>query len=156
VPWSSALDSFAYGTLNLMLGNDPGAPAIEAVGNEFAGPLPRGGGLRDLRRQELLRQLDGKDIGSWMSFQARRGSLLRVNKVLEGFRYYVSVSGMFDLPRVIGSFTTNLECSFGGLRGRPLVRGDVLGLRGVRSVGGKTVRRQSIFPPQSTPYGSVG
>ena len=36
VPWSSALDGFAYGTLNLLLGNDPAAPAIEVMGNEFA------------------------------------------------------------------------------------------------------------------------
>lgn len=143
VPWSSALDSFAYGTLNLMLGNDPGAPAIEAVGNEFAVRFHEEATCV-ICGAKVAAQLDGNEIESWKSFQARRGSLLRVDKVLEGFRYYVGVSGIFDLPRVIGSFATNLECSFGGLRGRPLVRGDVLGLRGVRSVGEKHVPAEYI------------
>jgi antagonist of KipI len=143
VPWSSALDSLAYGTLNFMLGNDPGAPAIEAMGNEFA-----------LRFHEettcaicgarVSAQLDGEEIDSWASFKVGRGSLLRVSRVLEGFRYYVGVSGTFDLPRVIGSFSTNLECRFGGLRGRPLIRGDVLGVKATRSVEEKSVPAEYI------------
>jgi antagonist of KipI len=125
VPWSSALDRFAYGTLNLLLGNDPAAPAIEVVGNQFS--------LRFLEEASLAvtgarvtALLDGEEIGSWKTFRAKKGATLRVVKVMEGFRYYVGVSGMFDLPRVIGSFSTNLECRFGGLHGRPLMKGDMM------------------------------
>jgi biotin-dependent carboxylase-like uncharacterized protein len=149
VPWSSALDSFAYGTLNLMLGNDPGAPALEVVGNEFAVRFHEETTCA-ICGARVTAQLDGDEIGSWQSFQARRGSLLRVSKVLEGFRYYVGVSGVFDLPRVIGSFATNLECRFGGLRGRPLVRGDVLGVKGTRSVEERSVPVEyvpALHPP---------
>jgi antagonist of KipI len=125
VPWSSALDGFAYGTLNLLLSNDPAAPTIEVVGNQFS--------LRFLEEASfaitgarVTALLDGEEVGSWKTFRAKKGAVLRVVEVMEGFRYYVGVSGMFDLPRVIGSFSTNLECRFGGFHGRPLMKADMM------------------------------
>jgi biotin-dependent carboxylase-like uncharacterized protein len=150
VPWSSALDSFAYGTLNLLLSNDPGSPAIEVMGNEFAVRFHEES-TSAICGAPVAAQLDGEEIVSWRSFRARRGSVLRVNRVLEGFRYYVGVSGVFDLPRVIGSFATNLECRFGGLRGRPLIRGDVLGIKECRSVEEKSVPAEYL-PVLHPPY----
>jgi allophanate hydrolase subunit 2 len=118
VPWSSALDGFAYGTLNLLLGNDPAAPVIEVVGNDFSLRFHEEASFA-ITGARVNALLDGSEIVSWRSSRARKGATLRVIKVMEGFRYYVGVSGIFDLPKVIGSFSTNLECRFGGIMGDP-------------------------------------
>src|SRR5512147_2088644 len=94
VPWSSALDSFAYGTLNLMLGNGPGAAAIEVMGNEFAVRFHEETTCA-ICGASVAAQLDGDEVGSWASFRVIRGSLLRVTRVVEGFRYYVGIAGTF-------------------------------------------------------------
>jgi allophanate hydrolase subunit 2 len=128
VPWSSALDGFAYGTLNLLLGNDPAAPAIEVLGNDFSLRFYEEASFA-IAGARVNGLLDGEEITSWKSFRAKKGATLRVTKVMEGFRYYVGVSGMFDLPKVIGSFSTNVECRFGGYNGRPLMKGDVVAMK---------------------------
>jgi len=45
--------------------------------------------------------------------------------VEEGFRYYVGFPGSLNLERVISSYSTNVECRFGGLKGTPLKEGAV-------------------------------
>ena len=125
VPWSSALDGFAQGTVNLLLGNDPAAPVIEVLGNNFSVRFGEDVSFA-ITGARVNALLDGEEIIAWRSFRAKKGATLRVVKVIEGFRYYMGVSGMFDLPRIIGSFSTNLECGFGGYNGRPLIKGDMV------------------------------
>jgi antagonist of KipI len=71
--------------------------------------------------------------------------------VVEGFRYYVGFAGGMELPRVMGSFSTNLECRFGGLNGRPLVKGDRIAIAGAGRVGRKAVP-ESHIPDMRSPH----
>ena len=109
------------------------------------------GGLRHRVLHRLFRRHDGghhrrdgwapsstaRPSSHGPTFHAKAGSLLRVAGVLEGFRYYVGFAGRMDLPRVMGSFSTNIECAFGGFKGRPLVKGDRIGIAEGRRVGPK-------------------
>jgi len=150
VPWSSALDGFAYGTLNLLLGNDPAAPAIEVLGNDFSLRFYEEASFA-IAGARVSGFLDGEEITSWKSFRAKKGATLRVSKVVEGFRYYVGVSGMFDLPEVIGSFSTNVECRFGGYNGRPLMKGDAVAIKDSRLIDEREVpsgQLADLGPPQ--------
>lgn len=131
VPSSSALDGLAFKTLNLLLGNQPDTPAIEVVGTEFALSFTEELTVA-ITGARVLAHLDGETVPPWSAFTVRKGSLLRVGRVLEGFRYYVGFAGRIKIPRIINSFSTNLECAFGGFRGRPFMRGDRIRLKDKR------------------------
>jgi allophanate hydrolase subunit 2 len=84
-----------------------------------------------------------------MSFTARAGEILTVDEVREGFRYYVGFSGSPVIEKIIGSYTTNLECRFGGYRGRALQKGDRIDLEDIRRVDVKRIAED--FIPRMTP-----
>jgi allophanate hydrolase subunit 2 len=87
-----------------------------------------------------------------MSFEARAGEILKVDEVMEGFRYYVGFSGTPVLEKVIGSYTTNLECRFGGYRGRALQKGDRIDFEDIRMVDVQRIPEKFIprmMPPHT-------
>lgn len=55
--------------------------------------------------------------------------LLRLGAIRTGLRAWLAVEGGFDVPRVLGSRSTDLRGGFGGLHGRALRSGDALPLR---------------------------
>lgn len=150
VPPSSALDSLALTSLNLLLGSSIDTAAIEVVGPEFSLAFTEEMAVA-LTGAKVLASVDGEMVRPWATFAVRKGSLLRVSRVLEGFRYYVGFSGSMVLPRVMGSFSTNVECMFGGFKGRPLMKGDRIGLRDKRKTEQKAVPEEYI-PPMNPPH----
>ena len=53
---------------------------------------------------------------------------LRIGTLRTGLRAWLAISGGIDVPRIMGSRSTDLRGGFGGLDGRALVRDDVLPL----------------------------
>jgi biotin-dependent carboxylase-like uncharacterized protein len=150
VPASSVLDHHAFRAANHLTGNPPDAPVIEVMGNEFT--LKFGVNVKcAITGARVKAFIDGVHVDPWSSFHAREGSILEVQETIEGFRYYVSFSGIMGLQRVIGSYATNLECRFGGFRGRPLVKGDVLELFDVTATAERALRDEHI-PPMNPPH----
>jgi antagonist of KipI len=144
VPSSAALDAFACKALNSILGNDTSTPALEIMGGDFSVEL--GDDVTcAVTGAKVAAYLDGAPMKPWTSVRARKGGLLRVRAVMEGFRYYFGVSGTMVLERAMGSFTTNLECRFGGYRGRPLMKGDTIELRDAR------LEEERSFPEEFIP-----
>lgn len=150
VPGSAALDQFAYNILNYLVGNKPGAPALEIMGNEFSVRL-NAEMTCAITGAQVTAYLDDKPITPWVSFPVRKGGTLRVKEVLEGFRYYVGFSGLMDVDRAIGSYSTNIECRFGGFRGRPLMKGDRVGLKEPRLIGERFVPEEAL-PAMDAPH----
>jgi antagonist of KipI len=77
--------------------------------------------------------LQRDDLGAWpvplgRSVLARPGNLLSFGGRKYGCRAYVAFAGGLDVPRMLGSRSTDLGSGFGGHRGRPLQQGDVLGV----------------------------
>jgi antagonist of KipI len=123
VPPSPALDRYALSALNHLMGNESYAPAIEVIGEKFS--------LRfntdvccAITGARVRAILQGRALHSWTAFEAKAGDVLTVDKVIEGFRYYVGFSALLALEKVIDSYSTNLECRFGGYQGRALRKGD--------------------------------
>lgn len=148
VPSSRALDGAALAALNRLLENSADAPAIEVFGTEFSIAFSAAA-TAAITGARVAAFLDGAAVEPWATFHAKAGSVLRVAGVLEGFRYYVGFAGFMDLPRVMGSFSTNLECTFGGFKGRPFVKGDRIAIEGGRLSGRKGVPESHI--PQMNP-----
>jgi antagonist of KipI len=143
VPPSSALDHYACKALQRLTGHIEDTPALEVMGASFA--------LRfhhdvtcAITGARVKATVDDKPVRPWTSFRAAEGSLLRIQEVVEGLRYYIGFSGTIALESVIGSFTTNLECCFGGYRGRVLEAGDRLAFKEIPAIERRAIPENKI------------
>jgi biotin-dependent carboxylase-like uncharacterized protein len=150
VPPSAALDSFAYKMLNVLLKNPAGTPAIEVMGKDFSLQI-HADVTCALTGARVEATLNGEPLEPWTSFCAQKGSILKVKAILEGFRYYVGFSGKMDAEWAINSFSTNLECRFGGFKGRPFVKGDRVRITGPRMEKSNTIHEKNI-PGMKPPH----
>lgn len=137
---SGAMDPFALTVANHLLGNEPGAAAIEcALGGieirflsdtrfSLAGP-------------DMKARLDDAPVPPWWATPARAGQVLKTGMLAYGMRFYIGVAGGIDVAAVMGSRSTDLKGGFGGFEGRMLKPGDRLALG---AAGGSTPFRQAF------------
>jgi biotin-dependent carboxylase-like uncharacterized protein len=150
VPSSSSLDCYAFHAVNYLTGNPVDAPAIEVVGGEFA--LRTDVGITcAITGAKVIASNDGVPVKPWTPFKAKKGSIIEIKEVVEGFRYYVGFSGIMALEKVIGSYSTNIECRFGGFSGRPLMGGDIIQFCDVKTGEGRVLQDEYI-PSMNPPH----
>ncbi len=123
VPVGGACDTWSLAVANLLVGNEPGAAALEMT---IVGPTLRA-------HDEVVVGIAGAEMGGAPTGRAMR---LRADEQLElagaapaagvGARAYLAISGGFDVAPVLGSAATALAAGFGGFEGRALRRGDLL------------------------------
>ncbi len=125
---AGAADPVSFRIANLLVGNDPGAPALEMT---LLGPI-----LEFEQRTTVA--LAGAScecrLGSGPApfaeaFEVLSGEVLACGSMLSGARSYLAVQGGFDVPLILGSASTYLPGCFGGLEGRKLKAGDLLQIR---------------------------
>jgi len=123
---SGAADALALRAGNLLVGNAANAAALEMTltGGEF------------VFESGAVIALTGSDFGSsvamWQPVEIRPGETVRCGAARNGARCYLAVRGGLDVPRTMGSASVHVMTGVGG---RPLRRGDVLG------IGSAAVRR---------------
>jgi len=125
VPQAGAMDQWSLAAANAYAGNDKHGAALEwAIA---------GGSLRFER--DTMIGLAGAGIDAAIgdrpvrgneSITARRGETLKVQGITTRRFLYVAIRGGVDCPLVLGSRSTYLPASFGGIDGRRLKTGDVL------------------------------
>jgi len=129
---AGALDATALELANRSVGNAAAAAGLELT---LAGPTLRF--LRPVRfalaGADLGAVLQRADLGDWpvpsgVPVLARPGNRLVFRQRLAGCRAYLAFAGGIDVPRVLGSRSTDRLAGFGGLGGRPLAAGDRLGV----------------------------
>lgn len=120
-----AMDRAAHRIVNLLAGNAADAATLEAT---LLGPAIEfdGDTLLALGGADLNATLDGESAPMWRPFIARSGSVLSLDRPRSGCRAYIAVAGGIDVPRVLGSRSTDLIACFGGVDGRALRSGDTL------------------------------
>ncbi len=133
VPVSGPMDAFAHATANRLVGNDPGAAALEFA---YSGPVleARADCVVALAGVGFALEVDGAPHAAWMAVRARAGATLSVVSAQRAGWGYLAVSGGIDNPPVMGSRATYTRASFGGLEGRPLREGDLLPIGANRAV----------------------
>ncbi|MCD2188705.1 biotin-dependent carboxyltransferase family protein [Actinomycetospora soli] len=126
-PPSGALDSFAYHVGNALVGNAPGAAALEAV---YLGPTLEftADTVIAVTGADIPATLDGEAVPTWESVAVRAGQTLAFGQLTGGARPYVAVAGGIDVPAVYGSRSTYTLVGMGGFGGRGLAEGDELTL----------------------------
>ncbi len=125
VPPSGPMDPLALRLANRLVGNAPGAAALEIT---VAGPTLGA-------RCELEVAVAGAPIDLWLDgavvpmhavLRMQAGQTLRIGRVSAGCRAYLAVAGAIDVPAYLGSCSTFTLGQFGGHGGRVLRAGDVL------------------------------
>lgn len=142
VPTGGAMDGFALQRANLLLGNAPGAAAIELV----AGPL-RLRARRDcwlaLAGAAFELRIAGQLQPPGLRYRLPAGERAELQGPQQGQYALLAVDGGIALPTVLGSQSTALRAGFGGLDGRALRRGDLLPLGAPRAF----MRRRGLAAP---------
>jgi len=125
VPPSGALDTFSVRIGNLLVGDGEEEACLEITLT----------GLKIKALKEAVIAITGGDLSPtlneeplemWRTHLLVEGDTIAFKKVKAGCRAYLSVSGGFVVPKIMGSSSTYLFGNFGGLDGRKLRRGDIL------------------------------
>jgi biotin-dependent carboxylase-like uncharacterized protein len=141
---SGAMDRLALATANALVGNAPGAGAIEfaLVGGTFT---VEGGVVRlALVGASCALTCDGAPVAPATSFRLEPGRMLTVGPAEAGVYAYLAVAGGFALPLALGSLSLHARAGIGGLSGRALQAGDRLPLNLSEAAAGPDL---SLPPP---------
>ncbi|MCX7966771.1 MAG: hypothetical protein N2596_09125, partial [Syntrophorhabdaceae bacterium] len=92
VPLSSCLDDFAYEALKYLIDTHENPPVIEIIGSGFSLKFHSEISCA-ITGARVEASLDNEICHAWKTFQAKKGSVLRIKSVKEGFRYYIGFSG---------------------------------------------------------------
>ncbi len=125
VPVAGPMDSYSHRLANQILGNDPGAAALEVtlIGPELEASKPTTCVVQGARFDATV---DGKSVDVTRPFVIPAGQRLRFGARQSGSRATVAVRGGFDLPKEFDSRATSLVSGIGPFSGRALQAGDVL------------------------------
>jgi biotin-dependent carboxylase-like uncharacterized protein len=116
---SGAADPVALRLGNRLLGNRPGAAALEMtlLGGTFV--FHRDTTVA-LSGADFGATLDGIPLPPWRQHRVCAGQSLQVGSTREGARCYLCVRGGIDVPLFLGSASTHLLSGTGGFKGRAL------------------------------------
>ncbi|MEG2040891.1 MAG: biotin-dependent carboxyltransferase family protein, partial [Hafnia sp.] len=127
------LDAPTLYAANLLVGNRGTDAGLEVTLGECTVEFTRDGWMA-LTGAGCDAYLDKQRIWTGWNYPVRAGQRLVLHRPKRGMRSYLAVSGGIDVPKVLGSRSTDLTGGFGGLDGRRLKDGDVLPLGEVRRV----------------------
>ena len=139
---SGAFDRRAYEAGRLLLGNHPGAAALEVVLGGLR--LRATGPTRSvLTGGQVAATVGGREVRLGEPFDIDQGEELALRHCSAGIRVYVSFAGGIDVPPALGSRSTDL---LSGLGPAPLRAGDLLPL-GTGSQGAEVAEAPSLIEP---------
>ncbi|MDJ0751753.1 MAG: biotin-dependent carboxyltransferase family protein [Woeseiaceae bacterium] len=126
VPSGGAADTLSLALANRLVGNAWHATALEMT---MLGPVLRfdSESAIAIAGAPLQATLNGKPLDCHATVFAKPGDELNAGGTTVGARSYIAIAGGFDADDVLGSTSTNLQAGFGGLQGRALQNGDILG-----------------------------
>uniref|UniRef100_A0A832EK29 Biotin-dependent carboxyltransferase family protein n=1 Tax=Desulfacinum infernum TaxID=35837 RepID=A0A832EK29_9BACT len=125
VPVSGAMDRAALELGNELVGNTPGAAALEIFSGGFRARFLTEVSFTVTGFDPDVR-LNGHGVDLWTPHTARAGDVVSIDAGRLGLWHYLCLAGGIDVPFVLGSRSTYLRGRFGGLEGRALRPGDVL------------------------------
>jgi antagonist of KipI len=142
---SGAMDWYAARVANMLVGNDPeeGAIEIHFPSSQF---LFLQDALISICGADFTPVADETPVSVWKTVWVKKNSVLTFRNNQWGIRCYLAVHGGFDLPRWLGSLSTNLKASAGGMNGGALKKNDVLHLRAGKYEQTDRHESNTVFP----------
>lgn len=121
------VDHLAFRLANVLVGNDPGAAALEIPMGRFTARAHFRGLVALCGADGADPTVNGRPVPMWQAFELRPGDVLSCGAAKgPGFRLYLALSGGIDVPPVLGALALHTMGGIGGMDGRPLIRGDLL------------------------------
>ncbi len=110
---------------NALVGNTNAAAVLEMTLMGITAVL-EGEGTIALTGADMGACMDGIPVERYQAIPVKGKCRLTMGMAKNGCRGYLAVSGGIDVPLIMGSRSTDVKCSLGGLDGRPLKAGDEL------------------------------
>ena len=145
-----AMDVYSMRLANILVGNarDEGALEITCMGIEAEFDSDA---VIAITGADMSPEVNGAPIPTYEAVSVHAGDVLSMKMAKSGMRAYLAVAGGFEIPKVMGSYSTNLKCGIGGFLGRKLKVGDEIGLRRcTRLIGERKAEKENEFPKEVT------
>jgi antagonist of KipI len=128
VPANGAMDERAHRLANALVGNAAARATLEVT---LMGPslLFHCAAVIAVTGADLDPTVAGAPIAMNRAVTVAAGAVLSFGKRRSGLRAYLAVRGGFALTEVMGSCSTFVRGGYGGAHGKPLRKGDLIGLR---------------------------
>jgi biotin-dependent carboxylase-like uncharacterized protein len=125
---SGAMDRFALGLANRLVGNAPGLAAVEMtlIGGSYT--CQAESCRLAVAGFDAPMALDDAPVPPYAALTLRRGSTLKIGRARTGARGYLAVAGGLAVEPMLGSCSTHVRSGLGGLNGSPLRAGDEIPL----------------------------
>ena len=140
-----AMDLYSMRVANILVGNGMDEGALEMTFMGIVAEFDTDAVIA-ITGADMTPAVNGQPIPMYEAVTVRRGDTLSLGKAETGMRAYLAVAGGFDIPKVMGSYSTNLKCSVGGYEGRKLKAGDALPLkRGSRLISERKAEKENSY-----------
>lgn len=122
---SGVMDEYAYMYANKILNNNYGTNTIEI---SFSNVVFKSHGSTQIIVTGAKCEFFINDIivNNWQSYNIKNGDIIKIGKILEGSKVYLTVKDGFDIKKEFGSNSTTIKENIGGLSGDKLKQGDIL------------------------------
>lgn len=123
VPISGAMDSVSYKLVNTLVGNLSDFPVVEfsLKGGKYKFDSDA---FIAITGALMNPKLNGEQIQMNTSIKVEAESILELGFAQKGVRTYLGISGVWDIKKVMDSYSTCIQGKFGGYKGRILQAGD--------------------------------
>ncbi len=120
---SGAMDTDSLFIANKLIGNNDSEGALEftllGISGEFTEDC-----VIAVTGADFGWKINNEELKRYHAVEVKKGSVITSTAAKDGMRGYMAVAGGFDIPFVMGSYSTNLKCKIGGFEGRKLQAGD--------------------------------
>ena len=125
---SGVMDPRSAALANILVGNDEKEAVLECT---MMGPQLQfdKANCIAITGGDLMPALDGKPIPNYTAVKVEAGQVLKFTMPKTGCRAFIAFAGGLDIPEVMGSRSTYMKAKIGGVEGRKLAKGDVIGFR---------------------------
>ena len=142
-PPSGPMDSWSFRLANVLVGNEPGAAALEC---QFMGPTLKFNSDRiiAITGADMSPKIDGKLVPLWESLKVKKDQTLELAYATMGARAYIAFSGGINTTPWLGSRSTFHKAGVGGIEGKAIQDGQIIPLNKSKSVPGRKIKKNSI------------
>lgn len=141
---SGAMDEYAFGCANLLLGNPFNTSVIEVAMGGMSLKV-EGRVSLSLCGAEMGCTINGKSVPMWHTYTLKEGDVLAFGFATKGNFAYIGVKGGLKTPFSYGSYSTSIKEGLGGVEGRKLQQGDFLDCE-YSTLGAMTWMQESWIP----------
>ncbi len=148
---AGAMDRWSLALANVLVGNGPGAAAIE---------LPLAGARLEvgdaivrvaIAGADCALKIDGREVPPFTATSVHAGGVIEVGAPRGGVFSYLAIAGGMGLPPALGSLSLHARMAIGGIEGRTLRVGDRIPLQLSEPVGPDMAFSRPLPPIEDGP-----